>query len=152
MATVTKTVDVNLPVRHVYNQWTQFESFPQFMEGVKEVKQIDETDLRWHAEIAGMDEEWTAKITEQTPDQRIAWTSTSGAHNAGVVTFHKLDESTTRVTLQMEYAPESAAEEAGDALGMLDRRIDGDLLRFKDFMEERGQETGAWRGEVRQNS
>lgn len=150
METVTKSVDVNLPVRQVYNQWTQFEEFPRFMEDVTEVRQITDTELEWHAEIAGKDETWTANITEQTPDQRIAWTSTSGPHNAGVVTFHKLDDSTTRVTLQMEYEPQDAAEKAGDVLGMLDRRVDQDLAGFKQFIESRGQETGAWRGEVRQ--
>ncbi|MBX5493091.1 MAG: SRPBCC family protein [Chloroflexi bacterium] len=151
MASVTKSIDVRVPVRTAYDQWTQFEEFPRFMEGVKSVKQLDDTHLHWIAEIGGQTKEWDAEITEQVPDERIAWRSTSGAKNAGVVTFHRLGDGLTRVTLQMEYEPEGAAESIGDALGFVSRRVEGDLERFRDFIEGRGVETGAWRGEVRQD-
>ncbi len=151
MASVTKSIDVRVPVRTAYDQWTQFEEFPRFMEGVKSVKQLDDTHLHWIAEIGGQTKEWDAEITEQIPDERIAWRSTSGAKNAGVVTFHRLGDGLTRVTLQMEYEPEGAAESIGDALGFVSRRVEGDLERFRDFIEGRGVETGAWRGEVRQD-
>jgi uncharacterized membrane protein len=118
------------------------------MEGVKSVTQTDDTHLHWAAEIAGKDKEWDAEITEQHPDERVAWTSTSGARNAGVVTFHRLDDSTTRVTLQMDVDPEGLVENIGDWAGVLDRRVEGDMERFKEFIESRGMETGAWRGEV----
>jgi uncharacterized membrane protein len=150
MANATKYVDVDVPVRTAYNQWTQFEEFPRFMEGVKQVTQLDDKRLHWRAEIAGKDEEWDAVITEQEPDMRIAWTSTSGAHNAGVVTFHKLGGSKTRVTLQMDYEPEGVVENVGSALGFVDRRVEGDLERFKKFIESRGHETGGWRGTIEQ--
>jgi len=148
MATVEKSIDVEVPVTTAYNQWTQFEEFPRFMEGVQEVRQMDDTHIHWVAEIAGKKEEWDARITEQTPDQRIAWTSEGGAMNAGVVTFHKLEDMKTRVMLQMDYEPEGFVESAGDALGFVSRRVEGDLGRFKEFIEDRGQETGAWRGKV----
>ncbi|HEX2141481.1 MAG TPA: SRPBCC family protein [Candidatus Limnocylindria bacterium] len=148
MSTVEKSIDVNVPLRTAYNQWTQFEEFPRFMEGVKSVRQLDDTHLHWIAEVGGQDKEWDAEITEQEPDQRIAWTSTTGARNAGVVTFHRIDDDTTRVTLQMDVEPEGVMESAGDALGVLDGRVEGDMERFKEFIEERGAPTGAWRGEV----
>lgn len=148
MSTVEKTIDVNVPVRTAYDQWTQFEEFPRFMEGVKSVEQTDDTHLHWTAEIAGREKEWDAEITEQQADQRVAWTSTSGARNAGVVTFHRIDEDTTRVALQMEVEPDGIIESAGDALGVLDRRVQGDLERFKEFIEQRGAPTGTWRGQV----
>lgn len=151
MSNVMKSVDVNVPVRTAYNQWTQFEEFPEFMEGVSEVKQLDDTHLHWRATIAGKTEEWDAEITEQTPDMRVAWTSTSGAHNAGVVTFHHIADGVTRVTLQLDYTPEGVVEHVGDALGLVSRRVEGDLKRFKEFIEARGQESGAWRGEVTQD-
>src|ERR671914_1477823 len=116
MSTVTESVDVAVPVRTAYNQWTQFEEFPHFMQGVESVTQLDDKTLRWKANVTGKTEEWTAEITEQTPDKRIAWTSTSGARNAGVVTFHRIDDNTTRVTLQMDVDPEGLVEEAGTAL------------------------------------
>ncbi|WP_019140160.1 SRPBCC family protein [Noviherbaspirillum massiliense] len=150
MSSVQKSIDVNVPVSTAYNQWTQFEDFPKFMEGVKEVRQLDNTHLHWHAEIAGKDKEWDAEITEQIPDQRIAWRSTSGALNAGVVTFHKISDDTTRVMVQMDYDPEGPMENVGDAVGVFSHRVEGDLERFKDFLESRGQETGAWRGNVAQ--
>lgn len=152
MASHTHSIDVNVPVRTAYNQWTQFEEFPQFMEGVKEVRQITDTTLHWHAEIAGRDEEWDAVISEQIPDQRVAWTSITGAKNAGVVTFHHIDENTTRVTLQIDYEPEGLVENVGSALGVVKARMGGDLERFKKFIESRQTETGAWRGEVRRNN
>jgi uncharacterized membrane protein len=148
MADVTKSIDVNVPVRTAYNQWTQFEEFPRFMEGVKEVRQLDDRRLHWHATIGGKDEQWDAEITEQHPDHRVAWTSTSGDHNAGVVTFHQLSPSETRVTVQLEYEPQGIVENLGDLMGVVDRRVQGDLERFKEFIEARGMETGAWRGDV----
>ena len=148
MASVVESIDVNVPLSTAYNQWTQFEDFPHFMEGVKSVTQTDDTHLHWVAEVGGAEREWDAEITEQHPDERIAWRATSGAENAGVVTFHRIDDSTTRVTLQMDVDPEGMVENVGTALGFLDRRVKGDLQRFKEFIESRGTETGAWRGEV----
>jgi uncharacterized membrane protein len=148
MDTVEKSIEVNVPIHTAYNQWTQFEDFPKFMDGVKEVRQLDDTHLHWHAEIFGKDKEWDAEITEQIPDQRIAWRSTSGAPNAGVVTFQKLSDDRTRITLRMDYEPEGVIENVGDFLGIFSRRVEGDLERFKEFIESRGQETGAWRGKV----
>jgi uncharacterized membrane protein len=150
MSTVEKSIEVKAPVNTAYNQWTQFEDFPKFMEGIQEVRQLDETHLHWCAEVAGKRKEWNAEITEQIPDQRIAWRSTSGARNAGVVTFHRISDDTTRIMLQMDYEPEGAMENVGDAIGLLSRRVAGDLERFKEFLELRGHETGAWRGSVHQ--
>src|SRR5687768_7676672 len=144
MSTVEKSVDVNVPIQTAYNQWTQFEEFPRFMEGIKSVTQTDDTHLHWVAEIAGKDKEWDAEIAEQHPDERVAWTSTSGARNAGVVTFHRLDDTTTRVTLQMDVDPEGLIENIGDWAGVLDRRVQDDMERFKEYIESRGVETGAW--------
>jgi uncharacterized membrane protein len=148
MSTIEKSIEVNVPVRTAYNQWTQFEEFPRFMEGVKEVTQLDDTRLHWKAAIAGQDKEWDAEITEQTPDQRIAWTSRGGAINGGVVTFHRLSDARSKVMLQLEYAPQGVVESVGDALGVVSLRVQGDLERFKEFIEKRGRETGAWRGQV----
>ena len=148
MTTVEKYVDVNVPVRTAYDQWTQFESFPKFMEGVQRVDQLDDRRLHWCVEIAGKTEEYDAQITEQIPDQRIAWRSTSGPQNSGVVSFHPLDARRTRVMLQMEYEPEGIVENAGDKLGVVSMRLQGDLNRFKKFIESRGVETGAWRGSI----
>jgi uncharacterized membrane protein len=148
MASVVESIDVNVPVRTAYDQWTQFEEFPKFMEGVKSVEQLDDTHIHWKAEIAGQQKDWDAEITEQRPDERVAWRSTSGAQNAGVVTFHRIDDNTTRVTLQMDVEPEGAVESAGTAFGILERQVKGDLERFKAFIEGRGVETGGWRGEV----
>ncbi|MBI3972564.1 MAG: SRPBCC family protein [Chloroflexi bacterium] len=148
MASVQKSIDVNVPVRTAYDQWTQFEEFPRFMEGVKEVRQLDDPRLHWRAEIAGKEKKWDAVITEQTPDQRIAWRSTSGALNAGVVTFQPLSDSQTRIHLELTYDPEGFAENIGDAMGLVSHRVQGDLEQFKEFIESRGVETGAWRGEI----
>lgn len=150
MSTTEKSIEVHVPVSTAYNQWTQFESFPEFMEGIKEVRQLDDTHLHWAAEVGGKHKEWDAKITEQIPDQRIAWRSTSGTPNGGVVTFHHIDADTTRIMVQMDYDPESVTEKMGDAIGVLSRRLEGDLERFKEFIEGRGSETGAWRGSVQQ--
>jgi uncharacterized membrane protein len=150
MAKVEQSIDVNVPVRTAYNQWTQFEEFPRFMEGVERVTQVDDTHLHWVADVYGKRKEWDAEITEQEPDQRIAWTSTSGPPNAGVVSFHRIDDNTTRVILSMEVEPEGPIETIGTAAGFLERRVKGDLERFKEFIESRGRETGAWRGEVEQ--
>jgi uncharacterized membrane protein len=151
MSQIEQSIEVKVPVRTAYNQWTQFEEFPRFMEGVKEVKQMDDVTLHWKAEIAGVEREWDAKITEQTPDQRIAWTDIGGAENAGVVSFHKIDDNTSKVMLQINFDPEGFVEKTADILGIVRARSKGDLERFKKFIEERGTETGAWRGEVEQN-
>ncbi len=148
MGEVTHSVDVAVDVRTAYNQWTQFEEFPKFMEGVESVEQLDDRHLKWHVEIAGVDREFDAEITEQSPDQRIAWRSRSGVDQGGVVTFHPLDDNNTKVTLQMDFEPEGAAEQVGDKMGIVSSRAKGDLERFKEFIEERGSETGGWRGDV----
>ena len=148
MASIQKWIDVEVPVRTAYNQWTQFEEFPSFMEGVTAVTQLDDRRLQWKANIGGKDKEWNAEITEQHPDERVAWTSTSGARNAGVVTFHRLADDKTRVMLQVEYDPDGMMEHVGDAVGLVSGRVSRDLERFKDFIESRQRETGAWRGEI----
>lgn len=150
MSTIEQSTDVNVPVRTAYNQWTQFEEFPRFMEGVKEVRQLDDKHLHWRANIGGKEKEWNAEITEQIPDKRIAWKNTSGPTNAGVVTFHRLNDNQTRIMLQVEYDPEGIVESVGDLVGVVSARVRGDLQRFKEFIESRGRETGAWRGEIRQ--
>lgn len=153
MAHVEKSIDVDVPVRTAYDQWTQFESFPQFMEGVESVQQLDATRLHWKAEVSGKTEEWDAQITEQQPDQRIAWRSINGVSNAGVVTFHKLSDTSSKVMLQVDAEPRTITEKVGDALGFLDRQVERDLERFKQFIETRqGEPTGAWRGEVNRTS
>jgi uncharacterized membrane protein len=149
MSVIEKSIEIEVPVKTAYNQWTQFEEFPKFMEGVREVKQLDDTHLHWKADIGGKEKEWDAEITEQIPDERIAWRSRSGAMNAGVVTFHRLSDSMSKVMLQMEYDPEGVVENVGDAVGVVSQRVLGDLERFKRYIESRRQETGAWRGTVR---
>jgi uncharacterized membrane protein len=148
MATITETIDVEVPVRTAYNQWTQFEEFPEFMDGVQSVDQIDDTHLHWVAEAGGKQHSWTAEITEQHPDERVAWKAVDGHGNAGVVTFHRLGDEETRVTVQMEHETGGVMDSIGSALGMDSRRVKGDLERFKDLIETRGVESGAWRGEV----
>ena len=150
MSQILESIDVEVPVRTAYDQWTQFEEFPRFMDGIETVRQLDDTHLEWTADIKGVRKHWQAEITEQTPDQRIAWKATEGATNAGVVTFHRLDDRKSRVTLQLDVEPAGAVESVGDALGFVQRRAAGDLERFKTFIEERGAATGAWRGEVEQ--
>lgn len=148
MDTIEKSITVDVPVRTAYNQWTQFEEFPRFMEGVEEVRQLNDKKMHWRANIGGKTEEWDAEIVEQTPDQRVSWRSTGGAHNAGTVSFQPQGASQTRVTLRLDYKPEGFVENVGDALGLVERRVEGDLERFKEFIESRGSETGAWRGEI----
>ena len=149
MADVSKSIEVDVPVTVAYNQWTQFETFPQFMSGVKEVRQLDDKTLRWHAEIGGKDVHWTATITHQEPDRIIGWRSTSGEANAGVVTFEPLAPNRARVNLRIEYEPKGLVEKAGSAVGVVSATVDSDLKRFKEFIESMGAETGAWRGEIR---
>jgi uncharacterized membrane protein len=150
-STAEESIEVNVPISTAYNQWTQFEDFPKFMESVHEVRQLDDKHLHWRADVAGKEQQWDAEITEQIPDKRIAWRSTSGTKNAGAVTFHKISDSKTRIMLQMDYAPQSADEKIGDALGLVRMQTRGNLRRFKDMLENRGQETGAWRGTVTQH-
>jgi uncharacterized membrane protein len=148
--TVEESVEVDVPVRVAYNQWTQFETFPQFMASVESVQQIDDTHLRWRAKVGGVTKEWTAEITEQIPDERIAWRSTGGVPNSGVVTFHKISDERTRIMLQMDYTPQTPVEKAGDAMGATKLTTKGNLKKFKALLESRGHETGGWRGTVNQ--
>jgi Predicted integral membrane protein len=148
METVEKKIEISSPLSKVFNQWTQFEKFPQFMEGVEKVIQLDETHLHWVAQIGGKRKEWDAEITEQVPDQRIAWRSITGAPNAGIVSFRPKDPNHTMVSLQMSYEPEGALENIGDSLGLLSRRVESNLKRFRNFVQKLETETGAWRGEV----
>jgi uncharacterized membrane protein len=148
MTTIEEAIEVRVPVTTAYNQWTQFEDFPQFMDGVESVEQVTDTRNRWVTQIAGVRREFETEITEQTPDQRIAWASVDGPRQAGVVTFHRLDDDRTKVMLQMDVDPQGLTEKVGDTLGFVDRKVKGDLERFRDFIERRGGETGAWRGEV----
>jgi uncharacterized membrane protein len=148
MSTTTASVDVNRPIDVVYNQWTQFESFPEFMEGVERIDQRDDTHLHWVIKVGGVTREFDATVTEQHPEERVAWKSVSGPDHAGVVTFHRLDDDTTRVTTQMDVDPEGFIENVADKLGILKARVNGDLERFKKFIESRSTETGGWRGDV----
>jgi uncharacterized membrane protein len=148
MAKIEESIEVEVPVQTAYNQWTQFEEFPTFMEGIERVKQVDDTHLHWVAEVGGKREEWDAEITEQNPDERVAWKATSGKGNAGVVTFHRLGDRQTKVMVQLDWEPEGVTEQIGSTLGMDSRRVQGDLQRFKELIESRGVESGAWRGEV----
>ncbi len=148
MSQIEQSIEVNVPVSTAYNQWTQFEEFPSFMEDVSEVRQLDDTHLHWVAEVGGKVVEWDAEITEQKPDERIAWKSTSGKPNAGVVTFHRLSDTSCKVMAQMDYLTEGIVERIGSALGADERRVKADLESFKAMVEARGSETGAWRGEV----
>ena len=148
MSTVTKSVDVDVPIDTAYNQWTQFESFPHFLGGVEQIQQLDDRRTHWKVNIDGVKREFDAEITEQHPEERVAWKSTDGTTHAGVVTFHKLTPQQTRVTVQMDWEPQNVVEKAGAALGFDDRQVQADLDRFKKFIEERGAETGAWRGDV----
>ena len=148
MTTVMESVDVDVPVGTAYNQWTQFESFPKFMEGVQRIDQLSPTKTHWVTKIAGVEREFDAEITEQTPDERVAWATVDGTHQAGVVTFHRISDTTSRVTLQLDPDPQGFLEKAGDALGIVQRRIKGDMANFKTFIEARGVEEGGWRGDV----
>ena len=148
MAKIEQSIDVQVPVRVAYDQWTQFESFPQFMDGVESVRQLDDTHLHWVATVAGKRQEWDAEISQQVPDQRVAWHATSGDENAGAVDFHRISDDSTRVTLTMDVQPSGVVEKIGTALGITESSVKGDLERFKKFVESRGRETGAWRGEI----
>ena len=148
MSKIQESVDVDVPVRTAYDQWTQFEEFPSFMEGVESVTQVDDTHLHWVAEIGGVRREWDAEITEQHPDERVAWKATSGTENAGVVTFHYIDDDHSRVMLQLDVDPSGFVETIGDAMGFIRRRAAGDLERFKSLIESRGVASGQWRGDV----
>ena len=148
MSSFEESTTVAVPISVAYDQWTQFEDFPRFMEGVERVEQLDDKRLRWNASIAGQEKEWTAEIVDQTPDQRIAWKSTDGAENAGAVTFRPVGSNETEVTLRIDAEPEGPIETAGDALGFLQRRVHGDLKRFKEHVERNGGNGKAWRGEI----
>jgi uncharacterized membrane protein len=151
MSTIEQSVDVRVPVRTAYDQWTQFAEFPGFMEGVDRIEQVSGIRTHWVTSIAGVHREFDAEITEQRPDERIAWRSVGEPVQAGVVTFHRLGPDATRVMVQMEYAPEGITEKAGDLLNVVQHRVKGDMRRFKQFIEARGSQTGAWRGEVEQD-
>lgn len=148
MTTVDEQIDVDRPISTVYNQWTQFEDFPRFMEGVESVRQLDDVQLHWKASIGGVEREWDAMIVDQEPDRVISWQNTTGATNRGVVTFTPLGPEQTRIDLHLEFEPDGAVEQVGDKLGMVSRRAKGDLERFKGFIEGRGVETGEWRGSI----
>jgi uncharacterized membrane protein len=148
MGSMTESVEVAVPVRTVYDQWTQFEDFPQFMAGVEEIQQVSDDMTHWRVKVGGKTREFDARITEQIPDERIAWTSTNGPRQAGVVTFHRLDAGHTRVTAQIDVEPEGLAENIGEKTGVMSHRVKDDLRRFRDYIESRGNATGSWRGEV----
>jgi uncharacterized membrane protein len=147
---IVTAVDVDVPVRQAYDQWTQFEEFPKFMGGIDSVTQVDDTHLRWSATVAGTPREWTAEITEQLPDERVAWKSSDGGPD-GVITFHRLGDNRCRVTAQLDYAPNGVKEQAGNMLGIDSIQVQQDLRRFKQLIESRGAATGAWRGTVEAN-
>ncbi len=151
METIKKSIEVERPLSTVYNQWTQFEQFPRFMKGVKRVTQLDDQRLHWKAEIGGKNKEWDARITDQIPDHLIAWQSEGGEYISGAVEFATLSPSRTRIDLQVVYDPQGFVESAGDALGLVSGKVESDLERFKEFIEDRGQETGAWRGTIRES-
>ena len=145
---VEKSVLVNVPLSVAYNQWTQFEEFPQFMSGISRVTQLQDDRLEWVAEIAGVRRQWEARIVEQVPDRRVAWAATEGATNAGAVTFEDVGGGQTSVHLSLEYEPEGLVENVGDKLGVVENRAESDLERFKTFIESEGYASGAWRGTV----
>ncbi len=147
MTVIEKSIEIDVPLRAAYNQWTQFEEFPEFMEGVERVRQLAPDRLHWIADIGGHVKEWDALIVDQKPDERIAWRSEAGTANDGIVTFHQEGDH-TRIDLSIEYDPQGFAENVGDALGFMSRRVEGDLERFKEFIERRGHETGGWRGTI----
>jgi len=147
--TIEQSIDLDVPVRAAYDQWTRFEEFPQFMKGVEEIQQLDDRHLHWVAELGGTRHEWDAEITEQQPDERVAWRNTDGKDNAGVVTFHKLSDTSSRVMVQIDFVPEGIKEKVGAAINAPDRQVKGDLERFKELVEAKGgPDEGGWRGEV----
>ncbi|HLZ37759.1 MAG TPA: SRPBCC family protein [Mycobacteriales bacterium] len=151
MSTIEKSIDVEVPVSAAYNQWTQFEEFPQFMEGIEEVRQLDDKRLHWKASILGVTREWDAEIVDQKPDQQVAWRAVGGTKNDGVVMFFAdpMNTGRTRLTMRLEFEPEGVVEKVGDVLHVVERRVQGDLERFKEFIEKRGTATGGWRGEIK---
>jgi uncharacterized membrane protein len=152
VATIEKSIEVDVPVSVAYNQWTQFEEFPLFMEGVKSVRQLDDAHLEWTAEIAGDEHTWQAEITHQEPDRLISWRARDGKYNSGKVTFEPLGPDRARVDVEMTYDAEGMKEALGSALGFDSRRVSEDLDRFKEFIEKRQTETGAWRGEIHEGA
>ena len=150
MPKIEDSIDVQVPVPQAYNQWTQFEEFPKFMEGIQSVQQLDDTHVQWIGELRGESRQWTTEITEQKPDEKIAWKTIDGEiKNDGVVTFEQVGDGQTRINVQMDVEGESTVENvAGDLLGTVKKQVHGDLERFKQLIENRGEETGAWRGEV----
>jgi uncharacterized membrane protein len=148
MATIEDTIEVEVPITTAYNQWTQFEEFPRFMDGVREVRQLDDRRMHWIAEIGGRTKEWEALVTEQRPDQLVAWEATDGTPNGGAVTFEPLGPDTTRVSVTMGFEPDGVVEKAGTALGVAKHRVHADLERFKELVEQSGDSTGGWRGTV----
>lgn len=148
METIEQSIDVDAPIQKVYNQWTQFETFPEFMEGIEEVRQFDDKHLHWVASVGGKRQEWDAEIYEQVPDQRIAWRAVSGKPNQGAVSFEKIADNRTRIRVVIGYEAEGAMEKVGDALGIASARVKGDLKRFKELIENTSMESGAWRGEI----
>ena len=150
METIRKSIEVERPLSTVYNQWTQFEEFPRFMKGVKKVTQLDDQRLHWEAEIGGKQKEWDARITDQIPDHLIAWQSEGGEYTSGAVEFAAAGPNRTCIDLQLVYDPEGFVESAGDTLGLVSSKVENDLERFKEFIENRSQETGAWRGTIRE--
>ncbi|MEU0600081.1 SRPBCC family protein [Streptomyces sp. NPDC006393] len=150
MSTVKETVEVDVPVHTAYNQWTQFEDFPNFMEGVEEITQVDDRHNHWTTKIGGVRREFDTEIVDQLPDERITWRTTSGdLGQKGTVRFQRVDDTHTRVELVMDVEPSGAAEKAADMLGTIDRRVKGDMKRFKSYIEERGAASGAWRGRIK---
>ncbi|AEE47730.1 SRPBCC family protein [Cellulomonas fimi] len=148
MATIEQTVEVDVPIRTVYDQWTQFEDFPRFMGGVERITQTDDRHTHWTTSVGGVHREFDAEIVDQHPDDRVSWRSVDGTTHAGVVTFDKLAENRTRVTARIDWQPEGVVEKVGAAVGMDDRQVKADLERFREFIETRGTETGAWRGDL----
>ena len=148
MTTIEQSIDIEVPVAVAYNQWTQFESFPQFMDGIDRVEQKTDTQLHWVADVGGSTREWDAEITEQHPDERVAWRALEQGGPDGVVTFHKISDGKTRVMVQMDYEPEGMKESVGSMVGLDDRRVKKDLEAFKDLIEATGHETGGWRGNI----
>jgi uncharacterized membrane protein len=148
MSRIEERIEVDVPVRVAYDQWTQFESFPEFMDGVDKVEQLDDTTLEWTATIAGKTKHWRARIVEQRPDELVSWQSIDGARNDGTVRFEPLGDDRTRIELELDVEPDGIVEQAGDALGVVERRVRGDLERFRNFIESVGLPTGAWRGRV----
>ena len=150
MTKIQDSIEVQVPVQQAYNQWTQFEEFPKFMDGIQSVQQLDDTHVQWVAEIRGETRQWTTEITDQRPDEKVAWKTIDGeVKNDGVVTFEQVGGNQTRVNVEMDVESDSTTENvAGDLLGIVKDQVHGDLERFKQLIENRDEETGAWRGEV----